>query len=421
MYTKEQALGAIARHTTSHTAQLELLTVTGDEVHRSLLANPALSPEVWDALYQELTSTNIPVSNRDQSAIATLLNSAPTKDRRSLILTQSDLVIVLNALEAGYTEDDSDLIQLIIDSPTFTTQHAAALLASEKLPEPFISPLWKFLDTGDPSRSMTWTHQPRRAPNTPISFHTDLHARALQAMVTSYDLLSDDEVFNFIEKHTPYPQMYLDRIIDYRPALVDKLLNAKWYLDYIGSLSASRYLKDEQAQRLLPMFQKLLDHLPNYDSSPNHIWQLAALSNLLYNPGIPAATRLEAWSLIRKVYNPAARASVHRQVRKLKREAKLEIPPLPTPWGSPLTGKANSAVHTLGTWRYPTLDLYGQLFVQEPANPDEVITPEVVAQVITPTLDKAGPSAWRIFLSLLPNWSQGLDDLLSISLTTAVE
>ena len=404
MYTKEQALGMIASYTPSHTAQAELLSLSTLELRRSLAYNPHLSPRVWDVIYQELTSLDMSSVAHNSSAIGTMLNNAPTKEQKLLVLTYPDLHTVLTALEQGYT--DPELIQKIIELPTFTTQHAAALLASGTLPEPFIKPLWNLLSTDE--HAIEWTE--RTTSN--YHPHTELHAAALQAMVAEYKLLTDEEVFNFIERYTPFPQMRLDQILDYRPTLIENLLEAKWHIHYLDSISASRYLTDAHAERILLILQKLVDKNSAYG-------QLRCATLLLYNPGIRASLRLQLWPLVKKVYKPTHSASIRNQIRKLKREATLAKPPLATPWGTPFTGKAKSAAQTLGTWRYPTLNPYQHLLAE--LDPSAVITQQLVEEQITPALDAAGPKAWQIFLALLPNWDQGLDELLSLVRTTAVE
>ena len=392
IFTKDD-VSQLARHTPSAIAQ-EVIKNSGDPMaYNALAENPNIHPTIWDALNSDSNLLFF-------TAQAHLIHNAPDAKRAAELL-KADVIVRGQAVELGMPRLSKSDWKRLFKSADFGSYTAGSCIISGNISEKKAAELWKVVTT-KPSGSRTKSLY-RQAP---------LHyARTVASLATKYQLLSDKKLLAELLAHPPLDAeiegsiylVELSKIIDYRPALMQPLLESKSAQIFFTALSQSRHLTPKQGDSLLRTVLNDGERSTNNEDTA---------SNLAINPRVNPSTRVEAANWLLKHHS----SYKSEYVTHLQEVAtRLLIPENTT--GLPLlTGWEESDAEQRSIWEEYFADAY-RYFPTIPAPDLEPLPAKYIIDELTPRLDLLGKSAWEIFISLLPGWQQGLPELLATTTT----
>ena len=388
---------SLAGCTSSPIAQLLLLNRQDEEINLELVHNSHLTPEVWQALLPLTTkSTGRP----------TLISNAPTPELAKTILTEP-LSIRIEALYYGIPNLDTDSLRTLLSPPLLDCEQAAGAITSAIAPPQMLPDLWELLNTA---------HEQILTPQGgyPTRFLVD-------SLALNYDLLTDQDFLEIVvgDRYSPVDVSHL---LDYRPGLTKLLYEHQAADRFLCQIVRSRYLTPAQGEAI---YNKVTSHrYQQATESPERNRKLVPFY-IGKHPSLPYSLRAKAlrwvtYRLSSDIYKtlPIEFNSGHLQqwAAEMDELAKQGAEPIQD-WLNVAQDKKTdiyNAISFFGKSNYPTIESSPRFYTPYV---DETRQRFLVG---IPELDAAGAEAWDIFISLLDDWNDPLQELIQLAISTSV-
>jgi len=386
---------SLAAHTSSATAQRLLLALQDPDINLELATNPRLDPEIWLAL---LPLTTLPNGRPD------IFSNAPNSELASKILQEPPEVRIA-ALRLGIPNLDLSSLQKLLAPPLLDYKHASASILSATAPTHLLPSLWQVLATH------------------PTTLRTDYYTtQLLNSLALNYDFLKDSDLLEIIVDDS-WTSKNIPQLLDLRPALTELLYQHPSSAHFLPEITASRYLTPEQATQI---YNKLTS--PNLRADRRISERSKKLAPLYIgsNPSLPHALRIKALTFtmpfLRNDLYKSIRAELsprylQREINLLRQRSDQGLPPI-TDWLNVAEDRkveVYDAIGFFGPENYPTIKNSKRFYTQYVGELNQRFIDGI------PELEAAGAQAWDIFISLLDDWHDSLQELLQLAISTAIK
>ena len=405
MFTQD-TVSILARITPSSIGQLQLLESSNMDItiRVKLASNPALCPALWERLWETRE-----VGQHHHSAITyPLIINAKTKEQIARVISESTAETLADALLGSDTTPDPALAKAICEkitngASTDVNELAAAVQSGfldPSLLTSYLEVIEDYSKNGD---------------------NTLLLAMILEAAITKYEVLTDEQALTFLEAY-PEESYTIARVLDARPRLIKLATKSRYAEDFYQEIAASRHLFEPEATQLFRELEAQELDLPGKSLL------LITLNHLIANANVSYQTRVAAKALLLQALEDGGDDSVlfpweDEAPAKLGASMKLDASASSnlTPWQTTQGASLELVKHSityLGYWRYPTLAELPQFseFKTLPGhqNNNVELSDSYIATELSSYLDSLGPTAWKLFIHLLPDWDQGTKALLAV-------
>lgn len=394
----------VARKTASLTGQIQIMGMGKYPFTLALTKNPNLDPEVKQSIIANLIKF-------DDNSHLEEITTAATRN----IIYMIDNYDFAKVLAAAISELPKEAALHIYASPFFNDTYRGLVLATGNLDSNLVPDFWNKLTQrlGERNRDEYY-------------FAEDV----ITAIYTKYPALTDEFIVQVIQAsgeirwtESEGDLFCTAKAIDVRPSLLPILLANTEPGHVYESISASRHLFEPDATEFLARMIAQ-GSAKKYNTSMDI---LAKNPNLSYTSKLMAHQLLLAQGLATGYYTDLylGPEEWERCIEEDKRNIKAGATHITTSWESACACRLdviNDFVRHMGA--FPSLSGVPGI-ISKPAE-DKAFTDtrekpqsEYIKKALTPYLDQAGPTAWKLFLHLLPDWKSEISELLTVVSSTA--
>jgi len=396
-------LRELAKISPSEVAQRELLSLGCATV---LSFNRNISDRVWDEVWMA-EGMGFPVFTGPN-----LVRLANNPSRISKVLSTETPVVLIKALCRRPYEVGGELLQKLYDK--FYSSEGLSSIDSAIC-------LCTGLLGADEVRS--FLSRVLEAPSSDLWSLSEngggiIKKDVFEVVVAKYEVLSDLEIAE-ISGACPWGedlQSDLSRLntwrgiaqlIDYRPGLIEVGLSDEKYWYLYTAMAMSRHLFEPEAN-------ELFDRVARLTGEKRAAVTKLTLEFLGDNPNVSHRTKSKAYALLADEWNEQFRKSA---VRELELADLVGGAENSEPWGSGekvLPKCVSEYIEKRGVDKFPAFQYD---YPPEPGDASTLAAMQICDE-FSGELDRLGGEGWRLFLGLLPGWSQSLPDLLSVVRTS---